>query len=173
MITTFVCVSATVLLILFFSTSRLCRCVGGLVLPSVCTTRGRLAFLIIITGFLLDGPITNIYVNIEEVSRSMSCSAEQNYNQSMLLLKPFDTMMQNLNHTVSRLQMAAMDVSIGMAPLRDGLHQLEFGIYEGHSELLGTYVVSHVSWVSLNLHIFPVKMTNFSQNIFMFKYVVE
>ncbi len=69
-------------------TSRVhCRCVGALLLPSVCTTRGRIAFLVIITGFLLDGPVTNVYTNMAEVSRSMSCSAEQSYNQSMLLLQ--------------------------------------------------------------------------------------
>lgn len=145
MIAMFICVGATVFIILLFATSRLCRCVGALLVPSLCTTRGRISFLIIITGFLLDGPITNIYWNIQEVSRSMSCSAEQSYNQSMLLLQPFDTMMQNLNHTVTRLQSAALDVNVGMAPLHNGLQKLELGYYEGKTELFGTYVVSQVS----------------------------
>ena len=87
MVSMFVSVSIAVLLCIFFAVSRLCRCVGALILPSICTTRGRIAFLIIITGFLLDGPVINVYNNMSEVSRSMSCSAEQSYNQSMLLLQ--------------------------------------------------------------------------------------
>ncbi len=80
-------IAIALLLCILFAASRLCRCVGALLLPSLCTTRGRLAFLIIITGFLLDGPVSNVYNNMVEVSRSMSCSAEQSYNQSMLLLQ--------------------------------------------------------------------------------------
>ena len=87
MVSMFVSISIAVLLCILFAISRLCSCVGALILPSICTTRGRIAFLIIITGFLLDGPITNVYINMAEVSRSMSCSAEQSYNQSMLLLQ--------------------------------------------------------------------------------------
>ncbi len=87
MISLITSIAVAVILCIFFAISRLCRCVGALLVPSICTTRGRIAFLIIISGFLLDGPVTNVYLNMAEVSRSLSCSAEQSYNQSMLLLQ--------------------------------------------------------------------------------------
>ena len=135
-------ISIALLSMLAFAISRLCRTIGALLIPSVCTTRGRIAFLVFITGFLLDGPITNIYINMGEVSRAMSCSAEQSYNQSMLLLQPFDAMMENLNHTVRRLQEAAHNVSLGLSPLDNGLNLVELDLYNGNLELTGTAKVS-------------------------------
>ena len=153
MVAIFICSAIALLLIILFSTSRLCRCIGALILPSFCTTRGRIAFLILITGFLLDGPVTNIYMNMGEVSRSMACSAEQSYNQSMLLLQPFDTMMNQLNSTVTRLQLAAQNVSHGLKPLNTGLAQVEIGWYEGKLGLHGTEEVNiaPTSWSSFIL----------------------
>ena len=138
MVAVLTALSVALLCMLALAVSRLCRCVAGLMLPSVCTTRGRLAFLVLITGFLLDGPVTNIYVNMGEVSRAMSCSAEQSYNQSMLLLQPFDAMMQNLNHTVYRLREAAHNVSVGLKPLDNGLDMAEADLYNAGIELTGT-----------------------------------
>ncbi|ELT92902.1 hypothetical protein CAPTEDRAFT_146494 [Capitella teleta] len=131
-----------VLLCIIFALSRLCRCTAALLLPSVCTTRGRIAFLILITGFLLEGPVTNVYHNMAEVSRSMACSAEQSYNQTMLLLKPFDAMMVQLNSTIVRLQRSSHEVSTGLAPLDAGLDKVEMDIENGHIQLRGTQKVS-------------------------------
>lgn len=135
-------ISIALLAMLAFAVSRLCRCIGALLVPSVCTTRGRIAFLILISGFLLDGPVTNLYVNMAEVARAMSCSAEQSYNQSMLLLQPFDAMMKNLNQTVYRLQDAAHNVSVGLHPLDKGLDLVELDLYKANLELTGTEKVS-------------------------------
>lgn len=159
MISILTAVITAFLLILAFSMSRLCRSVGALLVPSLCTTRGRIAFLVVITGFLLDGPVTNVYYNMAEVSHSMSCSAEQNYNQSMLLLQPFDTMMHNLNRTVGRLQHAAHGVSTGLRPLNQGLHDAEIGLWDGRLALEGIYQVGVVSkhlffWFGLALFFF-------------------
>lgn len=52
------------------------RCVAALMLPTLCTSKGRGAIYAIIIGLLLSGPIQNIYSNSEETSNSMSCSAE-------------------------------------------------------------------------------------------------
>ena len=134
-----------------FAASRLCRCVGAILLPSICTTRGRLAFLILIGGFILDGAVTNIYQNMEEVSRSMACSTEQSYNQSMLLLQPFDAMMTELNTTVERLQRASTDIGHSLRPLQEGLDQMEMDLYTGELELTGT---ARVRIRAINLYIF-------------------
>ena len=47
-----------------------------LMVPTLCTQRGRAAFLAIVVALLLSGPINNIFINANEVSNSMSCSAE-------------------------------------------------------------------------------------------------
>lgn len=52
------------------------RCVAMLMLPTLCTSKGRAALYAIIIGVLLSGPIQNIYMNAEETSNAMSCSAE-------------------------------------------------------------------------------------------------
>lgn len=126
------------LLSLFLVLSRVCRCVAAILLPSVCTARGRLSFVLVISGLLLSGPVTNVYVSVQEVSRSMGCSAEQSYGQMMLFLKPFDSMMAQLNGTIGRLQEAAKNVSVGLKPLDDGLSSVEMDLHNGKLQLFGT-----------------------------------
>ena len=130
--------SIAMILSIFLALSRVCRGTAAILIPSICTTRGRLAFIIIISGFLLNGPVNNVYLNVQEISRSMSCSAEQSYNQMMLFLKPFDTMMAQLNGTIGRLQEAAHNVSRGLKPLDDGLSSIERDMYNGRLQLSGT-----------------------------------
>ena len=133
-----VAVVAAMLLAFFLVLSRVCRCTAAVLLPSVCTIRGRVAFVVIISGFLLTGPVSNVYVNMGEISRSMSCSAEQSYNQTNFLLRPFDAMMRQLNLTIARLQEAAHNVSRGLRPLDEGLANVEIDLYNGKLQLLGT-----------------------------------
>ena len=51
---------AAVVLALLWSLSRLARCVSAILLPSLATTRGRLAVLLAITGLLLAGPARDL-----------------------------------------------------------------------------------------------------------------
>jgi len=55
------------LLCMFMFVSRVIRCLMALMLPSLATSRGHMAFAIFIGGYLLSGPISNVYVNMEEV----------------------------------------------------------------------------------------------------------
>ena len=129
------------------SMSRMCRCVTALLLPSLCTARGRVAFAVFVSGFLLSGPVTNVYINMEEISRSMSCSAEQSYNQTMLLLQPFDAMMVQLNRTISGLETAAHNVSRGLKPLDEGLENVELDVFNGKMQLFGTRRVGRINFL--------------------------
>lgn len=133
-----------VTLTLFLTFSRTCRCLTALLLPTVCTRNGRLAYLIVISGLLVGrtGPLGNVFLNVEEVSRSMSCSAEQSLNQVMLFLRPFDSMMLHLNGTIGRLQDAALNVTRSLRPFHDGLSQVEMDVHNGRLQLLGTRKVS-------------------------------
>ena len=84
---------------------------------------------------LLGGPITSIHANMREVSRAMACSAGQTYNLSKSLLQPFDAMMSGLEGTVEGLQVAAYDVSSGMAPLEQGLRRVGDGMRDGEVQM--------------------------------------
>jgi E3 ubiquitin-protein ligase DCST1 len=106
--------------------------------PTLATGEGRLAFVVIAVGALLAGPVSNIYVNMEEVSRAMGCSAEQSYNQTMFLLQPFDAMMTQLNWTIGGLQDAATNIGRGLKPLEDGLGTVEMYLENGKLQLYGT-----------------------------------
>jgi len=141
--------TVAVLTCVLLALSRVCRCSAALVLPSLCTANGRVAFVLVATGFLLAGPITNVYVNMEEISRAMGCSAEQAYNQTMFLLQPFDAMMVHLNWTIGGLQQAALNISRGLKPLEDGLDLVEMDLYNGKLQLYGTRKVCQLRRVRL------------------------
>ena len=132
------------LLCIVFTMSRLCCCIAALVLPSTCTPTGRIAVLILLSGLLLDGPVTDIYRNMAEMSRSMGCSAEQSYNQSLLLLQPFDGMMEQLNETITQLQFAATDVKHGLKALDSHMDDVGKHVNNGHVQLMGAGRVSRV-----------------------------
>jgi len=68
----------------------------------------------------------------------MSCSAEQSYNQTMILLKPFDEMMLHLNWTIRSLQDAAHNVTDKLRPLEEGLGSIEMDVQNGRVQLYGT-----------------------------------
>ncbi|KAK6195706.1 hypothetical protein SNE40_001078 [Patella caerulea] len=76
---------STLLLCVGLAFSSRCRCIILLVLPSLATGKGRVAFLSLITGFLLMGPVMNITQNANEVAASMACITELAYNQSQVL----------------------------------------------------------------------------------------
>ena len=137
---TSVAVSSTVAVMtcVLLALSRVCRCTAALAVPSLCTANGRVAFVVVAAGVLLAGPVTNVYVNMEEISRAMGCSAEQAYNQTMFLLQPFDAMMVQLNWTIGGLQQAARNISRGLKPLEDGLGLVEMDLYNGKLQLYGT-----------------------------------
>ena len=140
--------AVALMLSIFLTLSRVCRCLASILLPSLCTARGRLSFVFVISGLLLSGPVSNVYVSVHEISRSMGCSAEQSYNQMMLFLKPFDSMMAQLNGTIGRLQEAAVNVSRGLRPLDDGLNSVEMDIHNGRLQLFGTRKVRHTdAWI--------------------------
>jgi hypothetical protein len=50
-----------VLLMALLAASRLCRACVAISLPMLCTSRGRVAYLIIVTGFILGGPVRDVF----------------------------------------------------------------------------------------------------------------
>ncbi len=133
-----ICMALFILMTIILSLSRMCRCTLALLLPSMCTTRGRVSFLLILTGFLLYGPVLNIFHNMHEVSSSLSCITDKTYDQTMMLLRPYDKMMAKLNGTIHVLQQSAHNVSVGLNPLDEGLADVERGLNNGRIQLMST-----------------------------------
>ncbi|XP_072044147.1 uncharacterized protein [Amphiura filiformis] len=110
------------------------RCVALLMVPTLCTQRGRAAFLAIVVALLLNGPINNIFINANEVSTSMSCSAELAYNQSQQIkevaAEVFDQYVKNLEKTVTNLQDLADGVQGVFQPIENGLDAVQGGLNE-------------------------------------------
>ncbi|XP_072044146.1 uncharacterized protein [Amphiura filiformis] len=108
------------------------RCVALLMVPTLCTQRGRAAFLAIVVALLLNGPINNIFINANEVSTSMSCSAELAYNQSQQIkevaAEVFDQYVKNLEKTVTNLQDLADGVQGVFQPIENGLDAVQGGL---------------------------------------------
>ena len=77
-----------------------------------------------------------------DVARSLTCSADQAYNQTMLLLAPFDEMMEQLDSTVAHLYDVAHNVREGLAPLETNLENVEEKLRHGRINLMGTKRVS-------------------------------
>lgn len=124
--------------------SRACRCVSSLILPSTSTPRGRLSLIIITSALLLTGPCDNIYSNVEEAARAIGCSVERGYNQTLMLLEPFDAMMGHVNRTIAGLQDSARGVVTGLRPLDEGLADIESDLNNGRRQLFGTEKVSSI-----------------------------
>ncbi|XP_013397132.1 DC-STAMP domain-containing protein 2 [Lingula anatina] len=126
-----------------FAASVHCRCIAALMIPNLCTGKGRAAILSVIMTLLLIGPVTNIFTNAQEASASMSCSADLAYNQSKviqgLLKKPIEAVIDQMKMTAQTLQGIADQVRSGFSPVEDGLTVVKGGLTEG-SEALGAAV---------------------------------
>lgn len=123
--------------------SKRVRCCGALAMPSVFTSHtGRFGFLLMMTGILLCGPVTNICLNLREISRSFSCGIDQSYNQTMLMTNPYKALVGQLNLTMVSLQEAVVRAEDDLKPLEEKLRQLNHGIHNGLLQLFGSQKVS-------------------------------
>ncbi|XP_013397042.1 DC-STAMP domain-containing protein 2 [Lingula anatina] len=78
---------STIFMSVGFAISVHCRCIALLMIPGLCTTRGRAATLSIIMTLLLNGPITNIFENGEQTSQIVTCTASKLQEQAELMQK--------------------------------------------------------------------------------------
>ncbi|XP_071486817.1 DC-STAMP domain-containing protein 2-like [Diadema antillarum] len=116
------------------------RCVAVLMIPTGCTSRGRAAFLAFIVALLLRGPVHNIFMNANEVSDSMSCSAELVYNQSReiqeVAQRILDSYVRAIQESISDTQDALEQVRMTFEPVENGLRAASRGIDTARRELL-------------------------------------
>ncbi|XP_022102183.1 serine/arginine repetitive matrix protein 1-like isoform X2 [Acanthaster planci] len=117
---------ATIIMSMTLAFTVRARCVAALMIPTLCTSRGRAAFLALIVTLLLTGPIDNIYTNAKVASDSMSCSAELAQNQTVLIRDAareiFDVYIRTLEDSVRKLQDAAAAVQDAFEPVENALN---------------------------------------------------
>ncbi|PIK35751.1 hypothetical protein BSL78_27419 [Apostichopus japonicus] len=120
---------ATLFMALSLALTVRARCVAALMLPTLCTSKGRGAIYAIIIGLLLSGPIQNIYSNSEETSNSMSCSAEMAVNTSREIQQASQEVLNNyvraLARSVDKLHEATQTVSEVFRPIDQGVDVLQ------------------------------------------------
>lgn len=130
----------SLILIFFFILlfSRLFRCLMALLLPSLSTNSGHVCKCFILCLLLFWGPITDIEHNITSSVGSHACLLEQVNNQTSMLMKPYDAVMNQVNNTLRNIQESAHKVDQALYPLKDSLGQVEMKLHNGHSQLMGT-----------------------------------
>ncbi|XP_050414160.2 E3 ubiquitin-protein ligase DCST1 [Patella vulgata] len=120
---------STFLLCVGLAFSSRCRCIILLVLPSLATGKGRAAFLSLITGFLLMGPVMNITRNANEVAASMACITELAYNQSQVLQdalkKPLEEVEEQVKEGVEVVKAYASEITRELDKARNALMSAE------------------------------------------------
>ncbi|XP_071490920.1 DC-STAMP domain-containing protein 2-like [Diadema antillarum] len=115
------------------------RCVAALMVPTICTSRGRAAFLAFIVALLLRGPVHNIYINANEVSDSMTCSAELACNQSREIQEAaqrvLDNYAQGILGSIDNIQGEVKKVGEKFEPVEEELGALNDGLANAGREL--------------------------------------
>ncbi|XP_033118910.1 DC-STAMP domain-containing protein 2-like [Anneissia japonica] len=107
------------------------RCVAALMAPTLCTSRGRAAFIAFTLTLLLNGPIANIFHNSNVISESMSCSAELLHEQGQQIqdaaTQSFDNYVRNIQDSIKRLEETAANVRKSLEPIEYGLERINHG----------------------------------------------
>lgn len=92
----YICCGFTIIASVSLALSVHVRCIMALTVPSLFTSRGRVAILSLIFGLLLSRPIRNISNNMSEVSRSMACSTELFHNQTYSLRQQLEVPIEKI-----------------------------------------------------------------------------
>ncbi|KAG7474266.1 DC-STAMP domain-containing 2 [Solea senegalensis] len=79
------------------------RAVVTVMLPSLCSARGRHFLLFLFVSLLVSGPITNVFENTERAAASLLCGAELTANQTQELMQRsatplFSRILRNILH---------------------------------------------------------------------------
>ena len=121
---------------LFF---KLIRCVVLIMVPNLCTGRGRIIILSVITGILIGGPVLNISSNTTEISTSIACTADLVKNQTKALLKqlvePLEELGRKLQHYMQELRQAIKGLTTALAPIKNAISEFNSTVQKALDEL--------------------------------------
>ena len=118
---------------------KLIRCVILIMVPSLCTGRGRIIILSVITGVLIGGPVLNISSNTTEISTTLACTADLVKNQTKALLKqlvePLKKLGRELQNYMQELRQAIKGLTTALAPIRDAIREFNSTVQKALNEL--------------------------------------
>ncbi|XP_033751515.1 DC-STAMP domain-containing protein 2-like [Pecten maximus] len=127
-------IGVTLLMCIGLALSTHFRCVVIMIVPTLCTGRGRVAVMATIFGILLSGPVMNISDNANQVSTSMACTSELIYNQSQLLRKqleePIRQIARQIQYSLEDLQEAGQSLQKAIDPVREAVEDFNGKIKE-------------------------------------------
>ena len=127
------------LFIFGFVFSKLIRCVVLIMVPSLCTGRGRIIILSVITGILIGGPVQNISSNTTEISTSIACTADLIKDMTKALLKqlvePLMELARKLQKYMQELRQAIKVLTKALAPIRDAINEITSAVQKVLDEL--------------------------------------
>ncbi|XP_071945224.1 DC-STAMP domain-containing protein 2-like [Antedon mediterranea] len=117
--------ASTFFIVLGLAFSVRSRCIAALMVPTLCTSRGRAAVLALTLGLLLNGPIKNLVNNANQLTEAMTCNAEVlNMHSEQIqeaALKSFDDYVENVEASLETLESIATDIQESMEPLTEGI----------------------------------------------------
>ncbi|XP_071088180.1 DC-STAMP domain-containing protein 2-like [Haliotis cracherodii] len=145
--------AATLVMCVLLAVSVRARCVTALMSVSIFTGRGRAAFLSIIAGLLLMGPVTNIVNNTNEVADTMACITELAYNQSQMLQQrlqePLQQVKETLLQTASDIRDTTDEISKAFGGLKKGFAAVSGGLEKASSAFQEASRVCRASYGSV------------------------
>ena len=128
----FLALGVLLFFVLGFVFSAFLRCACLIMVPNLCTKKGRTIFLTIITGLLLSGPIMNISQNTEQVATSLGCVADLVKNQTTELRRQLEEPLRELGRKVlnylNQLKKIVDTIHDGLRPILNVLGDMQRGI---------------------------------------------
>ncbi|KAJ8290059.1 hypothetical protein GJAV_G00008260 [Gymnothorax javanicus] len=111
------------------------RCAVLLMFPSMVGSRGQAYVMLIVMTGLYQGPISNIYSNVQDVAFSLGCNIELQIQHSKVMWKvvidPFMQVMQSIVNNKEKFQNEAQNVTRSFQNIRE-LVMGEYG-YDSHN----------------------------------------
>nr|XP_043873781.1 DC-STAMP domain-containing protein 2-like [Solea senegalensis] len=104
------------------------RAVVTVMLPSLCSARGRHFLLFLFVSLLVSGPITNVFENTERAAASLLCGAELTANQTQELMQrsatPLFSALDRIREISSNVYSVANRVQNLIFALTDGVRHV-------------------------------------------------
>ncbi|XP_067663679.1 protein sneaky-like [Haliotis asinina] len=127
----------TLVMCVFLVISPHARCVAALMSVSVFTNQGRTAFLSLIPGLLLAGPVMNMHRNLNEAASSAACIAEVVLNQSLALhhqlLEPVAKQQKSIEDAAEVVERKASAIRMALASFRTEVNSIEESVVDDKS----------------------------------------
>ncbi|XP_071944184.1 DC-STAMP domain-containing protein 2-like [Antedon mediterranea] len=113
--------ASTFFIVLGLAFSVRSRCIAALMVPTLCTSRGRAAVLALTLGLILNGPIKNLINNANQLTEAMTCNSKVlNMHSEQIqeaALKSFDDYVENVEASLETLESIATKIQEDIKPL--------------------------------------------------------